>query len=129
MVIGPGMDPHARSQPSCIRSPASATSPKLVPVMLQEEASERPFETVRQLAERLGMDPQEGKHTPEAGGDRVFDNCFEAEEHKVIFPDTGSCGAPCAGILRLVCTKGFSWSVSRVIAVLLPLLICQMLGV
>ena len=38
------------------------------------------------------------KRTPRAGGDHVFDNCFEAEHHQVTSPDTHS-SAPCAGIL------------------------------
>ena len=38
---------------------------------------------------------------PETGGNLVFDNRFEAEEHKVTHPDTGSFGFPCAGIVRL----------------------------
>lgn len=89
-------------------SPASATSSEQVLATLQEEASERPFETVEDLARRLGMTPEEGKRTPETGGDHVFDNRFEAEEHKVILPDTGSCGAPCTGIVCLTRIKGLS---------------------
>ena len=38
------------------------------------------------LAKLLGMTPQEGERTPKQGGNLVFDNRFEAEEHKVSLP-------------------------------------------
>ena len=76
--------------------------------MLQEEASERPYETVEPLAKRLGMIPQEGERMPKQGGNLVFDNRFEAEEHKVTHPDTGSCGALYAGIFQIVRIRGWA---------------------
>ena len=116
------MDPQARYQPICTVSPASAVSRKLTVsqtlVVLQEEASERPFETVQPLAERLGMSPQEGERNPETGGNNVFDNRFEAEDNKVNYPDTGSHGVLCAGIHRLKRTRGYSATVRRAAACL-----------
>ena len=56
----------------------------------------------------LGMTPQEGERMPKQGGNLVFDNRFEAEEHKVTCPDTESCDMLCAGSLRLMRIRGWA---------------------
>ena len=70
---------------------------ELALVMLQDEASERPFETVKPLAIRLQMRPvEQGVRMP--GGVPAFDNYFEAQQHEVNCIDISSCGLPCPAI-------------------------------
>ena len=52
-------------------------------VLQKTDASKRPFETVKPLAVKLGMNPVVGEHTTETGGIHVFDNRFKVGEHEV----------------------------------------------
>ncbi len=51
--------------------------------MQKRRSSNRPYETVKPLAEKLDMDPVMDERTPTKGG--VFDNTFLEEEHKAGF--------------------------------------------
>ena len=90
---------------------------ELVLVMLQDEASERPFETVKPLAIRLEMRPvEQGVQMPE--GIPAFDNYFKAQQHEVTSIDTSSCDVPCPGIIQMARTNGTSQTVRRATALL-----------
>ena len=118
-LLAIGMDLPARFWLICSSSPASFMSSELVLLMLQDEASERPFETVEPLADDLQMQPVvQGVRMLRPGGVPAFDNYFEARQHEVTFIDTSSCDVPCPGISQMTRTNGTSQTVRRATALL-----------